>query len=58
MTGVDIPIPEMEIAIHQPTILEISYIGEEDFFSGVQCLCLNKNLILEDETVASNTTNF
>ena len=28
MTGVDIPVPELQIAIHQPTIEEISLIGE------------------------------
>ena len=38
MTGVDIPIPECQITLHQPTIKEISMIGEEDFFIGVQCL--------------------
>ena len=32
MTGVDIPIIEMQLAIHQPTIKEISYLGEEEFF--------------------------
>ena len=58
MCGIDIPIPECQLTIHQPTLKEISYIGEEDFFAGVQCLCLNKNLILQDEAVISNTTNF
>ena len=43
MTGVDIPIPELQIALHQPTIKEISYIGESDFFIGVQLLAINKN---------------
>ena len=28
MTGMDIPIPECQIALHQPTIKEISMIGE------------------------------
>lgn len=46
MTGVDIPIPEMEIAIHQPTILEISYIGELEYFSVMQLLCFNKETII------------
>ena len=45
MTGIDIPIIEMQLAIHQPTIKEISYLGEEEFFSGISCLCIDKNLI-------------
>ena len=44
MTGVDIPIPECNIILHQPTIKEISYIGETDFFTGAQCLCISKNM--------------
>jgi len=35
MTGVPIPIPECQITIHQPSIEEISLLGEEDFFIGV-----------------------
>ena len=34
MTGVDIPIPELQLALHQPTIKEISYIGETEFLVG------------------------
>lgn len=44
MTGVDIPIPDCNIILHQPTIKEISYIGETDFFVGAQCLCINKSM--------------
>lgn len=58
MTGVDIPIPECQLVIHQPTLKEISYIGETDFFAGIQCLCIDKKMILQDESVLSNTTNF
>ena len=56
--GTDIPIPEYQLTIHQPKIKEISFIGEEDFFVGVQCLCLNKNMFIKDETVLANTNNF
>jgi len=28
MTGIEIPIPECKLILHQPTIKEISYIGE------------------------------
>ncbi len=59
MTGVDIPIPELLTTIHQPTIKEISYIGEQEFFIGLQTLCINKNLInVQGNSVLENTTNF
>ena len=58
MCGTDIPIPECQITIHQPTIKEISYIGEEDFFSGIQCLCLNKTMFAQDESDLENINNF
>ena len=58
MCGIDIPIPECQLVIHQPTIEEISYIGEEDFFAGVQCLCINKTLLSQDKSGLENTTNF
>jgi hypothetical protein len=34
MTGADIPIPECQLTVHQPTIKEIGMIGEKDFFIG------------------------
>lgn len=46
MTGVDVPVPEIEAAIHQPTIIEISYIGELAYFSAIQTICFNRNTIL------------
>lgn len=58
MTGIDIPVPELQLAIHQPTIKEISMIGEKDFFIGAQTLCLNKSLYIQDKTLLSQTTNF
>ncbi len=58
MCGTDYPIPECQLTVHQPRIKEISYIGESDFFSGVQCLCLNKNMFVKDETLLADTNNF
>ena len=58
MSGVDIPIPELQIAVHQPTIKEISMIGEQEFFVGAQVLCLNKTMYIQDENLLSETTNF
>lgn len=58
MTGVDIPIPECQLIIHQPTIKEISYIGENSFFSGIQCICLNKTMFSQDKNALNNISNF
>lgn len=58
MCGIDIPIPECQIVLKQPTIKEIAFIGETTFFLGVQCLSLNKNKIIEDESLLESTNNF
>lgn len=58
MCGTDIPVPECQIVIHQPSIKEISLIGEKDFFVGAQCLCVNKMIVSQGETDLSNTSNF
>ena len=58
MAGVDIPIPTCQLVVHQPTIKEISMIGEKDFFIGAQCLCLNKSMYVEDESLLKDTSNF
>ena len=58
MCGTDIPVPECQAVIHQPKIKEIALIGESDFFSGIQCLCLNKSMFVKDESVLGDTNNF
>lgn len=60
MTGVDIPIPECQLIVHQPTIKEISYLGEKEFFIGVQTLCLHKEMFVntEDKSVLDTISNF
>ena len=58
MTGVDIPIPELQATLHQPTIKEISYIGEKDFLVGIQCLSIQKSMVIQDESLLSTTSNF
>lgn len=58
MCGTDIPIPECKLVIHQPTLKEISYIGEKVFFTGIQCLCINKSMFSEDKNALDNTSNF
>lgn len=58
MCGSDIPVPECQLTIHQPRIREIALIGERDFFTGIQCLCLNKSMFVKDETLLDTTNNF
>ena len=58
MCGSDIPIPECQLTIHQPRIAEIALIGEKDFFTGVQCLCLHKSMFVKDESLLETTNNF
>lgn len=57
-TGVDIPIAECQITAHQPSIKEISMLGEDVFFIGVQTLCLYKNMFIKDESVLDEVSNF
>ena len=58
MCGIDIPVPECQLTIHQPRINEIAFLGEKDFFTGIQCLCLNKTMFVKDESVLATTNNF
>lgn len=58
MSGVDIPIPELQLILHQPTIREIAYIGEDNFFLAIHYLCLDKEALIEDESLLQNLTNF
>ena len=58
MCGTDYPVPECQLIIHQPTIKEIALIGEQDFFSGIQCLCLHKSMFVKDESLLENINNF
>lgn len=58
MTGIDIPIQECQIVLHQPTIKEIAFMTEDKFFEAIQCLLVNKNSIQQDETVLAEINNF
>lgn len=58
MTGVDIPMPELQLVLHQPTLKEISFIGEKEFLTGIQCLSIQKTMLIQDENLLSTTTNF
>lgn len=58
MVGVDIPIPELRLTIHSPTIKEIALMGETKFFTAMQYLCMDKTMLAQDETVLETLTNF
>ena len=56
--GTDIPLPQLQTTIHQPSIKEISFIGEKEFFIGLQTLSINKNMLPSDNFLLDSTTNF
>ena len=59
LSGNDIPFIEAGVTIHQPLIKEISYIGEEVFFSGCELLNFSKNLLPEEDKMnLEDKTNF
>lgn len=58
IAGTDIPCSELQLTIHQPIIREIALIGEIDFFTGIQCLSVSKNLVQQGETLLANINNF
>ena len=57
--GNDIPFPQAQITIHQPSIKEIGYIGEENFHIGSHFLVFDRNhLTEEDKTRLANKSDF
>lgn len=58
MTGIDIPIPEMSLIIHQPNINDIAFMGEKEFFTAMQYLCVDKESLIQDESLLGTLTNF
>lgn len=63
MTGVDIPIPEIGITLHQPTIKEISYLESElQYFLSLQLICFDRRFLQaqtpEDNFRLSKMTDF
>lgn len=59
-SGVDIPIVECQITLHQPSIKEIGMLGESKFFMAIQCLCIDKRLEVDpsEEAEYKDITNF
>ena len=65
LSGIDIPIPELRGNIHQPTIREIAYVGERDFYHAAsiiridkQELVLREEMTAEDKSFLLSQTNF
>lgn len=59
LSGNDIPFPIAQLTIHQPTLKDIGYIGEENFFVGSELLNFSKeSLSLEDRSSLQDKTNF
>ena len=59
LSGNDIPFREAKVTIHQPTIKEIAYLGEENFYTGCEFLKFSKdNLDEQDRIHLENYSNF
>lgn len=59
LSGNDIPFMEGSVNIHQPSIKEIGYIGEETFHMGCYLLNLSQDLIeIEDKTNLEKMSDF
>lgn len=59
ITGIDIPFVLAQTSIHQPTIKEIAYIGEKNFFMGCELLTFSKETLpTEDKVDLKDYTNF
>ena len=59
MTGIDIPFPEAELTLHQPTIKEIAFLGEDTFFSGCEILNFSKDILEEKDKISlENKSDF
>ncbi len=58
MAGADIPIPELQLIIHVPVIKDIAYMGEKEFFTAMQYLCIEKESLIQDESLLQSMTNF
>ena len=51
LSGRDIPYQSAQIILRQPTLKEISYIGENNFFKGCQYLTFSKNSLEEKDKI-------
>ena len=57
--GIDIPFVEAGLTLHQPSIKEIAYLGEENVLLGARILLVSKNdLTNADNVNLDNVSNF
>lgn len=57
--GTDIPLPWLGASIHQPTIKEIAFVGEENFFMGCEILTFSKlKLSFEEQQRLQSYSDF
>ena len=55
----DIPFVEAGVVIHQPTVKEIAFIGQENFFLGCEILNFSKkSLMIQDKTQIEQLSDF
>lgn len=57
LSGNDIPFPEAQVTIHQPTLKEIAFIGEEAFFIGSGFLDFSKKILSDQDKVRLTNYN-
>ena len=58
-SGNDIPFIEARLLVHNPTIKEISFIGEDNFFAGRELINFSKNNLTEEDKInLKNQTDF
>lgn len=58
-TGTDVPIPELRLTLHQPTLKELSYLGtDNDIFSAIRFLILEKDKYFQGVQGNLQITNF
>lgn len=48
ISGIDVPIPELRLSIHQPSIREIAFIGEKDFYAAAEVLIMNSEKFINN----------
>jgi hypothetical protein len=59
LSGNDIPFIKANLTIHNPTLKEIGYVGEENFLNGYQLLNVSKNFLPEQDKINLDTiSNF
>lgn len=49
LSGNDIPLKEAKLIIHQPTLKEIAYIGEDNFYLGCEFLTFSRNRLSSED---------